>query len=457
MPAGGTYDVVVVGARCAGSPLAAYLARAGVKVAVVDRTAFPSDTVSTHTFQKGAIASLDRLGVLDRVRKAGAPRIRRAISVLDDGVDLSTPVEDQAGGLESLTSVRRITLDEILVDEARESGAEMHLSTKVRSLIKEGDRVVGVRVEGPDGAERDLRARLVVGADGVSSTVASQVGSRRYNLIHNHRFYQYAYYEGVHIPSPTTILFHRANYELAFASPCDGDLVIVTVGPHFEDLPQWRRDPGAGFDAEVAKMPIIADFVATGRRVTKPRGVVKATSYFRESAGSGWVLVGDAGHFKDPTPGQGIADALRGAERLAKEIQAGLGEGDAGLDRRMRDYWRWRDRVSWQRHWWASELALPGKVSPISLEVLRRLSATPGGALRWWQIFLQERQPREVLRPMDATLATVALLRRRGVDPAEVMADSRRLAREEIVHNWLQRRPRFETRADTAAYETAAV
>jgi 2-polyprenyl-6-methoxyphenol hydroxylase-like FAD-dependent oxidoreductase len=66
------FDVVVVGARCAGSPLAALLARQGMRVVVVERATFPSDTLSTHIFQAHALGFLDRLGVIERVRATGA-------------------------------------------------------------------------------------------------------------------------------------------------------------------------------------------------------------------------------------------------------------------------------------------------------------------------------------------------------------------------------------------------
>src|SRR6476620_12280914 len=65
-------DVMVVGARCAGSPLATLLARAGLKVAAVERAAFPKDTLSTHIFQAPAINFLKRLGVSESLRETDA-------------------------------------------------------------------------------------------------------------------------------------------------------------------------------------------------------------------------------------------------------------------------------------------------------------------------------------------------------------------------------------------------
>ena len=97
--------------------------------------------------------------------------------------------------------------------------------------------------------------------------------------------------------------------------------------------------------------------------------------FFRESAGPGWALVGDAGHFKDPTPGQGIADALRQCERLADAIEGGLGGGAAALDAALRDWWRWRDEDAWEMYWFAHDMGAAGPIPPLLLHAQRRMAA----------------------------------------------------------------------------------
>src|SRR2546421_2660603 len=103
------YDVVVVGARCAGSPLAALLARAGLDVAVVERATFPHDTLSTHILEADGLAFLDRLGVIEEVRATGAPLVGRIDTRTDDvrfADDWPTHPEDPGG----LVSMRRFVL-----------------------------------------------------------------------------------------------------------------------------------------------------------------------------------------------------------------------------------------------------------------------------------------------------------------------------------------------------------
>ena len=125
------YDVVVVGARCSGSPLATILKRSGLSVCVVDQTEFPSDTLSTHMFQIGGIEVLQRLGVLDKVLATGAPPITSCYMKFED-VDLSGPPRLRQGDVKvPLLCVRRIALDVRLVECALEAGVEMRLRTRV--------------------------------------------------------------------------------------------------------------------------------------------------------------------------------------------------------------------------------------------------------------------------------------------------------------------------------------
>ncbi len=206
------YDVVVVGARCAGAPLAALLARAGARVAVVERAIFPSETLSSHLFEVDALAFLDRLGVSDALHATGAPLVQRAdMRVEDLRIEIDLP--QRPGDVGGMCSVRRSLLDPLLAGAAEEAGAELIAAIEVTSLVEDGGRVAGVRVkskggqvqagEDPEnsrsegeGGESELRARLVVGADGRHSTVAKLCGARRYNVTPNQRLLYWAFFEG---------------------------------------------------------------------------------------------------------------------------------------------------------------------------------------------------------------------------------------------------------------------
>jgi 2-polyprenyl-6-methoxyphenol hydroxylase-like FAD-dependent oxidoreductase len=138
------FDVIIVGARVAGSLTAALLGRHGWRVLLLDRNGFPSDTLSTHFFRWPALEVFRRAGVFDEVHATGAPPLRNYLNDLDDHV-FTEPVTGEHG-LEYSLCVRRIALDEILLRRAgREGTVEVRERTTVRGLLRDGQRVVGVR------------------------------------------------------------------------------------------------------------------------------------------------------------------------------------------------------------------------------------------------------------------------------------------------------------------------
>src|SRR5664279_125789 len=141
------FDVVVVGARCAGSPLAALLARQGLRVAVVERATFPRDTLSTHVFQAAALAFLERLGVAEKIRATGTTIVGR-VDFRMEGFGFSRMFPQLPGDIGGTASVRRHLLDPILAEAAAEAGADLQMGAKVTGLLEERGRAAGVRIAG---------------------------------------------------------------------------------------------------------------------------------------------------------------------------------------------------------------------------------------------------------------------------------------------------------------------
>ncbi len=187
------YDAIIVGARCAGSPTAMLLARKGYRVLLVDKASFPSDTMSTHYIHPPAIARLDRWGLLDRLRATNAPPITQ-LTVSMGELAIQPPAPD--GEPYEAWCPRRIVLDAILVDAAVAAGAELRENFPVRELVRDGDTVAGIRAGG-NGSLITEEARVVIGADGLHSTVARGVNAAEYNTIPSLTFGYYAYWSGV--------------------------------------------------------------------------------------------------------------------------------------------------------------------------------------------------------------------------------------------------------------------
>lgn len=171
-----SFDVVVVGARCAGAALAQRLAGAGLAVALLDAAKLPSDQrSSTHLIQPAGIDELDALGVGDSVRRA-SPELR-AVRLSYDGHEARLPY----GEGRAAHCLRRETLDGLLQQAAVDAGAELRAGTKVVDLIRdEHGRVAGVEIRQRGNDTKRLHADLVIGADGRHSTIAKLVGAEEY-------------------------------------------------------------------------------------------------------------------------------------------------------------------------------------------------------------------------------------------------------------------------------------
>src|SRR5512132_276313 len=169
-----SHDVIVVGARCAGSPTAMLLARAGYRVLLLDKALFPSDTMSTHVVHPPGVAALERWGLLDRLVATGCPPIDTY--TFDFGPLTLSGSPRPIDGVSVAYCPRRTVLDKLLVDAAVEAGAELREGFTVEEVLTSGGAVTGIRGHGRNGASVTERARIVIGADGRHSLVAKAVG-----------------------------------------------------------------------------------------------------------------------------------------------------------------------------------------------------------------------------------------------------------------------------------------
>ena len=340
------YDVVVVGARVAGASTALLLARAGARVALVDRAPYGTDTLSTHALMRAGVLQLRRWGLLDEVIASGASPIRRTTFHYADSKSLEVAIRAD-GGVDALYAPRRQVLDRIIVDAAVAAGVEVRHEALVTALLRDNTgRVAGVRVTDRAGRAVDLRATVTVGADGIRSAVADNAGSTVTRQGRSASAILYRYYAEL----PAT------GYEWAYGHsaaagfiPTNEGCTGVFVGTTPARMRALRRDgtEHAFQTLLAATAPRLAERVAVAAPASRLHGWAGVAGFLRRPYGPGWALVGDAGYFKDPITTHGMIDALRDAELLADailEALAGAVPEPLGLAR----YEATRDQLSTQ-------------------------------------------------------------------------------------------------------------
>lgn len=321
------YDVVVCGARCAGASTAMLLARQGLRVLVVERARYGSDTLSTLALMRGGVLQLHRWGLVDELDALGTPRIRKTTFHYGDA---SIPIAIKPrDGVTSLYAPRRMYLDAMLVDAARDAGAAVLHGVRLVDVTRSAGRVDGVLIEDASGGVRHIGAGIVIGADGGRSTVANRVGAETYRVGRFATGTVYGFWRDLDLDEGFHWHFRdltpRRSGTGAGAIPTnDGCTLVFASVPSERFQNEIRFDTTAGYHRVLAECaPNLARSVLAGRRVGGLRGFAGVRGYMRRSFGPGWALVGDAGYFKDPLTAHGITDALRDAELLATAVVEG--------------------------------------------------------------------------------------------------------------------------------------
>lgn len=374
------FDAIVVGARCAGSPTAMLLARAGYRVLLLDRSDPATDTLSTHVIHQPGVAALARWGLLDRIRASGCPPLERVVYQVED-VCL-TGSSRGVDGQRSAYAPRRYLLDPVLADAAVEAGAEFRSRCSVTGLLyDDSGRVRGVRFK-HDGRELTERARLVIGADGMRSTVAALSGAPYTQRAPRLTCAYYAYWERLSSP----LELHERTGGWVASVPTNDDATLVLAY-----FPQSRFDD-VRTDAESAYLdqirttaPDLFERLGNKQRIERLRGTGSQENFFREANGPGWALVGDAGHHKDSITARGITDAFLQAESLVERVGGDLRDPNR-LDAALHAYARNRD-IQLAEGYQATLSAARLETHPKRLSLLRAVQSDADLTSTYFDVF----------------------------------------------------------------------
>jgi len=327
-------DAIVVGAGPAGSVAALVLARAGLRVRLVDRASFPRFKLCGDTLNPGALSILDTLSSPAQTRGAGpgagtlATRVRERARPIE-GMTVSGPggvavTARYPRGLQGAAVTRRV-LDAVLLEAAIGAGAEFEPDVRVLGPVLVDGRVAGVRVAGESG-DAALAARIVVAADGRGSRLAGQLHLARF-APRPRRWAFGAYFEDVDGLTACGEMHLRQGAYIGVAPLPGGIANVCVVRPLPGGGAAGRLDAEAILGAAIAGEPMLRDRFASARQVSGVATLGPLGVNARAAGMPGLLLAGDAAGFIDPMTGDGLRFALRGGMLVAEAALAELASG----------------------------------------------------------------------------------------------------------------------------------
>ena len=327
-------DVIVIGGGPAGSTVAALVAEAGHNVQLFERENFPRFSIG-ESLMPDTYWTFKRLGVLDKLKASAFPR-KHSVQFFGKSGRGSAPFyfSDNNPHESSVTwQVQRGKFDLMLLDNARDKGAEIHQGARVLEVLFDGDRAIGVRARLADGQSQDFTAPIIVDATGQSALIGRKLKITEPEAQLN-KASIYTHYSGGRRDEGkdegATLILHTDNGDSWFwYIPLPDDIVSVGVVGAIDYLVQGRKeDAQTIFEQELAKCAPMQERLQHAEQLM-PAKTTKDFSYrASRTAGEGWVLVGDAFCFLDPMYSSGVYLALKSGEMAADAIIDAITKGD---------------------------------------------------------------------------------------------------------------------------------
>ena len=332
-----SYDVIVIGGGPAGSTAAAVLAAKGRRVVILEKDKFPRYHIGESLLPYGYF-TLERIGVLDRMKTSHFVR-KHSVQFVGMSGRASVPFyfsQQLAHEASATWQVLRSEFDQLMLDNAREKGAEVIEEIAVRELIQPDSAVCGVRAVGKEGVAHEFRAPITIDATGREAFAVTRNGWKVRDAVLN-KIALWTYYKGAlrdpGIDEGATTIAYLPGKGWFWYIPLANDIVSVGIVAEKDYLYKDTHDPAAIFHREVEKNAWIGKHLAPGRQFGPYRVTGEYSYRSRHCAADGLVLVGDAFGFLDPVFSSGVMLALRSGELAADAVDAALNAGDVSASR----------------------------------------------------------------------------------------------------------------------------
>jgi flavin-dependent dehydrogenase len=395
------YDVAIVGASLSGCAAAILLSRAGARVALIEKQPDPDafKRVCSHLVQPSAVPTIERLGLYEPILEAGGLRSRLHIWTRWGWIEPTSKREAYC------LNLRRELLDPIVREAtASQPGVELLLGQTADRLLRDGDHVGGVVIRDRNGNEREISARLTVGADGRDSRVAEMAAVKQKTLP-NARLAYGGYFEG---PKPRfwpdgATWFLDPDFAAAF--PTDGDQTFYIAMVDKDRAPEFKADPERALVEHVAGVPE-APPIRQSRLAAPVLGKIEMPNRIRGPVGPGLALVGDAALATDPLFGVGCGFAFQSGEWLADSISPAL-RGIESLENGLRRYRKRHRRGLGMHAFVIHDYATGRKLSPVERAMFSTAARDRRAAALVEEVGTRWKSPPELTLPMAQRLVAV--------------------------------------------------
>ena len=326
-------EVLVIGGGPAGSTVSALVAERGHRVRLYERERFPRFHIGESLIPE-TYWVLKRLGMLEKMQRSHFVK-KYSVQFVRASGQMSAPFyfwNNRPHECSQTWQVVRSEFDQMMLDNAREHGVDAREGARVLEVLFEGERAVGVRVREADGAEHEVRARVVVDASGQAALLQNRFGLRVWDpVLNKHAIWTYwkgAYRDSGPDEGATVVLQTEDRAGWFWYIPLHDDTVSVGVVAPPGHLLEGRGRPEQVYREEIERNPGVKRRLASAEQCA---GFFTTKDYSyrsRRVAGDGFVLIGDAYQFLDPLYSSGVLLALRSGEAAADAIVAGLAEDD---------------------------------------------------------------------------------------------------------------------------------